>query len=136
METNELSLELTETALFKDNLLFVAVDASNVVAETDETNNIKHTYFDCGTNFLDLTASFLRVDCVAWPSNALLIARLGNGGDMTVSSGVDVAFYQGDPATGGSCWPWPMPPMSSRPVISRIFSWCGPTRHSPIISFT
>ncbi len=46
----------------------------------------------------DLTASFLRSD----PSLSTITARIGNGGDATVSAGLPVSFYDGDPNAGGN----------------------------------
>ena len=48
----------------------------------------------------DLTASFLRISFV--PGDPLITARIGNGGANVVGAGVPVAFYDGDPSSGGT----------------------------------
>jgi RHS repeat-associated protein len=47
----------------------------------------------------DLTASYLRTEEVA--GKTTIKARIGNGGSIFVASGVNVAFYKGDPKAGG-----------------------------------
>lgn len=97
-----LSIPLSGTVLFRDNLLYVLVDSTNGVSEFDETNNLKNTFFDCGTNCLDLSVSYLRVNKNALPTNTALTVRLGNGGEVAVPAGVNVAFYDADPGLGGN----------------------------------
>jgi RHS repeat-associated protein len=73
---------------------------------THETNNWQ-TYNSyrqqapttaCRYALPDLTASFLRI-AEGSPSRTLT-ARIGNGGDRGVASGVSVSFYDGDPSLG------------------------------------
>ncbi|MCA2577755.1 MAG: tandem-95 repeat protein [Microcystis sp. M41BS1] len=47
----------------------------------------------------DLTASYLHTEEVA--GKTTIKARIGNGGSIFVASGVNVAFYKGDPKAGG-----------------------------------
>jgi uncharacterized repeat protein (TIGR01451 family) len=49
----------------------------------------------------DITASYITVDQTNYPASAYISARIGNGGAVSQISGVDVAFYDGDPAQGG-----------------------------------
>ncbi|MEM7390807.1 MAG: PKD domain-containing protein, partial [Verrucomicrobiota bacterium] len=96
-----LTFPLTGEALFKDNRIHVAVDVLDAIAETDELNNLKNSLFDCVGNCLDVSASFLQVDRAGLPGSATLTARLGNAGSVSVPAGVNVAFYHGDPGSGG-----------------------------------
>ena len=50
--------------------------------------------------FADLTASFVRL--VVQDGVAQVTARIGNGGAFAVPAGVAVAFYDGDPDSGGT----------------------------------
>jgi hypothetical protein len=47
----------------------------------------------------DLTASYLRTEEAS--GKTTIKTRIGNGGSIFVAAGVNVAFYQGDPRTGG-----------------------------------
>lgn len=53
------------------------------------------------TPLADLTVSFLRVVDNGIGNPFDLVVRVGNGGLAMVEEGVDVRFYDGDPATGG-----------------------------------
>ncbi len=53
------------------------------------------------TNAPDLTSSFIRFDQSNCPASVEITARIGNGGSLFVPAGVNVSFYQGDPAAGG-----------------------------------
>lgn len=55
-----------------------------------------------GTPAPDLTASYLIVDPTNYPASLRLTARIGNGGAYLVGAGVPVAFYNGQPAAGGT----------------------------------
>ncbi|HTJ01007.1 MAG TPA: PKD domain-containing protein [Dongiaceae bacterium] len=91
-------------ALFKDEPLSAFIDSQNVVPEYDEANNIRMAGFDANTNVppvVDLTASYLQVDRSDLPTNVVLTARLGNSGYVAVATNVPVAFYDGDPRSGG-----------------------------------
>jgi uncharacterized repeat protein (TIGR01451 family) len=50
----------------------------------------------------DLTASRLLFDTSGLPASIRLTARVGNGGALLAPAGVPVAFYAGDPASGGA----------------------------------
>ena len=50
----------------------------------------------------DLTASYLQVDSSGCPDSVGIIARIGNGGSNVAAAPVDVAFYDGDPNSGGT----------------------------------
>jgi len=50
----------------------------------------------------DLTASRLLFDTTGLPDTIRITARIGNGGSLHVAAGLPVAFYDGDPASGGA----------------------------------
>jgi len=50
----------------------------------------------------DLTASLIDFDDGPCPDDVALTVRIGNGGANVAAAGVDVAFYDGDPAAGGT----------------------------------
>ncbi|AZS49753.1 hypothetical protein DM558_02685 [Entomomonas moraniae] len=49
----------------------------------------------------DLTASYIRVEDKFGQGDSTLTVRIGNGGGYPVPSGVSVAYYNGDPLSGG-----------------------------------
>lgn len=49
----------------------------------------------------DLTASYIRVEDKFGQGDSTLTVRVGNGGGYPVPSGVSIAYYNGDPKTGG-----------------------------------
>lgn len=49
----------------------------------------------------DVAASYITADQANYPQYVSLSARIGNGGAASLTSGVEVAFYDGDPASGG-----------------------------------
>ena len=49
----------------------------------------------------DITVSLLSTDVSNFPNNAVLSARIGNGGAIAVPMGADIDFYDGDPSDGG-----------------------------------
>jgi RHS repeat-associated protein len=49
----------------------------------------------------DVTASYVRVDNANLPDSMDVLARVGNGGALHIVPGTNVAFYEGDPASGG-----------------------------------
>lgn len=49
----------------------------------------------------DLTASYLRLQDRGGLDSSTFTVRVGNGGGLPAGKGVAVAFYNGDPATGG-----------------------------------
>ena len=84
--------------------LYAYVDSQDVVPEYNKLNNIMRSGSDLPTNtppVVDFSASFLQVDRRTLPTNALLTARLGNSGLVSVPTNVPVAFYDGDPTAGG-----------------------------------
>jgi RHS repeat-associated protein len=50
----------------------------------------------------DLTASYVRVDNSNLPGAIGILTRVGNGGALHVAPGISVAFYEGDPNSGGT----------------------------------
>lgn len=93
------------TNLFKDCPLYAFVDSQGVVPEYNKLNNIMRAGSDAETNtppVIDLSASFLQVGRLSLPTNALLMARLGNSGLVAVPANVPLAFYDGDPHAGGA----------------------------------
>lgn len=98
-------IPLAGQALFADAPLSVFVDNQQVVPEFNEGNNLKRSGFDVDTNnppVLDVSASRLQLDRTGLPDRVWLTARLGNSGFVALPAGVSVAFYLGDPASGGS----------------------------------
>ena len=96
---------LSGQALFKDSPLYAFVDSENVVPEYNEANNIMRSGADADTNtppVVDLSAATLAVDRTTLPTNAVLTARLGNSGLVSVPTNVPMAFYDGDPQAGGT----------------------------------
>lgn len=91
-------------APFKDSPLYAFVDSQNVVPEYNKLNNIMRSGSDANTNtppVIDLSASYLQVGRFTLPNNAVLTARLGNSGLVSVPTNVPIAFYDGDPNGGG-----------------------------------
>ncbi len=50
----------------------------------------------------ELTASYLRLDTTSYPSFCTVTVRVGNRGPVDLSTGILIAFYNGDPAAGGT----------------------------------
>jgi subtilase family serine protease/prenyltransferase beta subunit len=50
----------------------------------------------------DITASYITINQKNYPTSVTITARIGNGGAASQISGVDVAFYDGDPNQGGT----------------------------------
>lgn len=53
------------------------------------------------TVIADLTASYIRVEDKFGQGDSTLTVRIGNGGGYSAPSGVSIAYYNGDPKTGG-----------------------------------
>ncbi len=83
--------------LFRDNSIYVFVDSDNDLEETDETNNL----LSSRPVDTDVSASFLRLVDTGCPDLVTLTVRTGNSGGDTLYAGVPVAFYDGDPSSGG-----------------------------------
>ncbi|MBM4136118.1 MAG: hypothetical protein FJ241_04720 [Nitrospira sp.] len=49
----------------------------------------------------DITASYITIDQTNYPTSVYISARIGNGGAVSQITGVDVAFYDGNPSQGG-----------------------------------
>ncbi|HMN13166.1 MAG TPA: CARDB domain-containing protein [Bellilinea sp.] len=82
---------------FRDSILTVMVDSDHLQVELDENNN---TWTTSDPALPDLTASYMReVEC---EDRTELTVRIGNGGQVTVPAGAEVAFYDGDPNDGGT----------------------------------
>jgi len=98
------SADLSTFMAFAQAPIWGVVDLDNVVLETDETNNLNFSSSDCiidtpAVAAPDLVTSYLRSN----DSNGstTIQARIGNAGSIVVAAGVSVAFYDGDPRTGG-----------------------------------
>ena len=92
-------------ALFNNCPLYAFVDSQDVVPEYDKLNNIMRSGSDADTNtppVIDLSASDLQVGRQGLPTNVVLTARLGNCGLVSVPTNVPIAFYDGDPKSGGA----------------------------------
>lgn len=94
----DISVALVGEVLFRDSPIYVFVDSANDLEETDETNNLLSSR-PSGT---DVSASLLGLDNTACPDLVTLSVRIGNSGGATVGAGVSVAFYDGDPNSGGA----------------------------------
>jgi RHS repeat-associated protein len=119
-------------ALFKDCPLYAFVDSQNTVPEYNEFNNIMRSGSDENTNtppVIDLSASFLQVGRLSLPTNALLTARLGNCGLVSVPTNVPMAFYDGDPQAGGQLIGVARSTMPLNPGLYQDLSvtWAAPT---------
>jgi hypothetical protein len=97
-EATTISLDFAGTLLFRDNRMHVFVDSAGEVQELDEENNVTANR----ANGIDLSASLLKINEAACPDEVALTARIGNAGDSSISSGISVAFYVGEPGIGGS----------------------------------
>ncbi|MCP4570333.1 MAG: hypothetical protein GY841_22355, partial [FCB group bacterium] len=74
-----------------------------IAANNWETyNNFRQNQMLDPLGCMDLTASRIRLDPSGHPASAGIIARVGNGGVLHTAPGINVAFYNGDPAEGGS----------------------------------
>jgi len=119
-------------ALFKDCPLYAFVDSQNTVPEYNEFNNIMRSGSDANTNtppVIDLSASSLQVGRRSLPTNALLTARLGNSGLVSVPTNVPMAFYDGDPRAGGTLLGVARSTMPLSPGMYQDLSvtWAAPT---------
>ena len=94
----DISVALVGEVLFRDSPIYVFVDSTNDLEETDETNNLLSSR-PSGT---DVSASLLGLDNTACSDLVTLSVRIGNSGGATVGAGVSVAFYDGDPNSGGA----------------------------------
>jgi hypothetical protein len=50
----------------------------------------------------DLSSSYLRVDQSGFPGSVTITARIGNSGALAIGNSIFVAFYDGNPETGGT----------------------------------
>ena len=79
-------------------------DGSIPIKEANSWQNHNTYRLNLQTNYSplaapDLTASYLRTEEAS--GKTTIKARIGNGGSIFVASGVNVAFYKGDPKAGG-----------------------------------
>lgn len=65
-------------------------------------SNIQGTGFTTPYAAPDLVASEVAASCDTGSQDVILTARVRNQGDAAASAGLPVAFYQGNPATGGT----------------------------------
>lgn len=81
----------------------------------------------------NLTASFLTVinNC---PQDAVFTIRVGNAGANQVGSGVDVAFYNGDPLFGGTLFGVVQTTQSLAPGEFEDVSFSNPTSLSGVVT--
>jgi hypothetical protein len=107
-QATSLTIPVSGRVLFRGNLVYAVVDSGNVITEQNEANNANNTGLACRVQSQgresaapDLTASFLRAGRGGLPESVGLIARAGNGGAISVTAGVSVTFYAGNPAAGG-----------------------------------
>jgi hypothetical protein len=97
MSFMSISVEFIGELLFGDSPIFVALDASGEVEESNEHNNVSSTR----VSGPDVSASRLQVEKAECPELVVLSVRIGNPGDTVVGAGIPIAFYQGDPENGG-----------------------------------
>jgi predicted GH43/DUF377 family glycosyl hydrolase len=50
----------------------------------------------------DLSSCYIKIDDTSYPTSIDITARIGNGGAISVTAGVSIAFYDGDPSAGGT----------------------------------
>ncbi|HOT47017.1 MAG TPA: FG-GAP-like repeat-containing protein [Spirochaetota bacterium] len=76
----------------------------------------------------DLSISAITVDATAYPSSVELAAAVRNNGPRGLSSSVIVAFYNGDPSSGGTFIgrSWINPPLGSCSNRSVALTWTNP----------
>jgi RHS repeat-associated protein len=93
----DVSMTFVGELRFRDNPVYLLVDSANDLEETDETNNLLSSR-PAGA---DVSASLLTFDDTACPDLVSLSVRIGNSGGTALDAGVSVAFYDGDPDSGG-----------------------------------
>ena len=83
-----------------DNSTIPAIEGNN----WETFNNYRQNVQTEGSVFAapDLTASFLQLDTTDCPDGEDIKARIGNGGSNVAAAPVNVAFYDGDPNSGGT----------------------------------
>jgi len=73
-----------------------------VVSNNWETfNNFRQNQMLNPFGCQDLSASYLRADQANMPDSITLTARIGNSGALHIADNINVAFYNGDPESGG-----------------------------------
>jgi choice-of-anchor A domain-containing protein len=112
-ELGRVSLPLVDagssaTAVFSISLpagahtLHVVVDPEGYVAESSTANNSASIAISVGVPdedpVLDLMATRVRLNQNSLPDSAAITVRVSNVGTVDVDPGIDVAFYEGDPA--------------------------------------
>ncbi len=125
-------MTVSGTNLFRDCPVYAFLDSQNVVPEYNKLNNIMRSGSDLPTNnppVIDLSASYLQVGRRSLPTNALLTARLGNSGLVSVPTNVPMAFYDGDPQAGGNLIgvAWSTIPMAPGMYQDLSVTWAAPT---------
>lgn len=91
-------IEFAGELLFLGSPMWVQVDSTYALEEIDETNNLIST----ARSGFDVTASQLRVDESGCPAAVTLTGRIGNAGSQDIAPGLPVAFFDGDPESGGT----------------------------------
>ncbi|MEW6079978.1 MAG: PASTA domain-containing protein, partial [Thermodesulfobacteriota bacterium] len=67
----------------------------------EETNSYRQNKTVAVSGCTDISACYMRLDTAGLPDAVDLTARINNGGSLNIPSGIDVSFYNGDPADGG-----------------------------------
>jgi hypothetical protein len=110
-------------------------DASIPQYETDNWsiyNNYRQNQLNNPFVAFDLSASYLRVDSITTPGSAVITARIGNSGALPITNSFFVAFYNGNPDSGGTL-------LGTKEVITSMepgfyvdvsFTWDSPTAGS------
>ncbi|WP_459868476.1 carboxypeptidase regulatory-like domain-containing protein [Endothiovibrio diazotrophicus] len=100
----EVEMALAGALPFRGAPLHFMVDADDRIAEGVEGNNVVTSASQCrvaGGAVADLALSLLRYLPARGDTPPQLRVRVGNGGAVVTPAGVDVSFYEGDPAAGG-----------------------------------
>ena len=97
-QSMDIAIDFSGQVQFRDSRLHVCVDSTDAVPESDEDNNV----MAASAGGTDLSASLVAVDDTACPDEITLAVRIGNAGDVLAPAGVPVAFYDGEPGSGGT----------------------------------
>ena len=80
---------------FPGNVIYALADSKFEIPETNENNNLVNSSGACAADLIPANLSF-------HAPTQMLQVRIGNSGTNLVPSGVAVAFYLGDPNSGGA----------------------------------
>lgn len=99
-----IQIPVNGTLPYRDAPIIVFADSAHAVVESNEVNNQTSKAAQClagGIGVADLTASAVQVVNNGQGQPLSLLARIGNAGLVASAAGIEVAFYEGNPAVGG-----------------------------------